>query len=187
MEKLNWIKILEIACRWYVFIFLNLYGLGKISGGQFYRRGQLPEEVANTTLAQANAFEIAWSFMGFSFYYILFIGVSQIIGAWLLLWDRTKILGVAILIPIMLNIIVFDIIFLDVKDALVNATIYFLMLLYILYANKGKVMNALAMLTNKELKPQREKIQRIKQVALVLAIMIVIFGVDQFFVNLIRI
>ena len=186
MEKLNWIKIFEVACRWYVFIFLNLYGLGKISGGQFYRRGQLPEEVANTTLAQANAFEIAWSFMGYSFYYILFIGVSQIIGAWLLLWDRTKLLGVAILLPIMVNIIVFDIIFLDVKDALVNATIYFLMLLYILYANKAKVLHAFTMLTNAETRPPREKIQQLKQLAVIVSLMIVIFGVDQFFVNLIR-
>lgn len=34
--------IVEIAARWYVFLFLNNYGLGKLAGGQFYRRGHLP-------------------------------------------------------------------------------------------------------------------------------------------------
>lgn len=35
-------KVIELAARWYVFVFLNIYGLGKIAGGQFYRRGHLP-------------------------------------------------------------------------------------------------------------------------------------------------
>jgi len=186
VNKLDWNKVLEIVCRWYVFIFLNFYGFGKIMGGQFYRRGQLPEEVAATTIEQASAYDLAWSFMGYSFYYILFVGVSQIIGAWLLLWNRTKMLGVIILFPIMINIIVFDIIFLDVKDALVNATIYLLMLIYILYANKEKVGQAFSVLTHVEIKKQSEKIAILKRCGLVLLIMMVVFGVDQFFVNLIR-
>jgi hypothetical protein len=28
-------RVIELASRWYVFIFLNVYGLGKIAGGQF--------------------------------------------------------------------------------------------------------------------------------------------------------
>ena len=87
-------------------------------GGQFFRRGQLPDVVAQTTLEQASAFEIGWTFMGYSFAYILFVGISQIVGAWLLLWNKTKLLGVTILFPILLNIIVFDLIFLDKKGAL---------------------------------------------------------------------
>jgi len=49
--------------------------------------------------------------MGFSFFYILFIGVSQIIGAWLLMWNKTKLLGVMFLFPIMINILIFDLFF----------------------------------------------------------------------------
>lgn len=186
MNKLNWKNVLEIVCRWYVFIFLNIYGLGKIMGGQFYRKGQLPEEVAKTTLEQASAYELAWSFMGFSFLYILFIGLSQIIGAWLLLWNRTKLLGVAILLPIMINIIVFDILFLDIKDALANAIIYFLMLLYILYFNKVKVTNAFNNLTATTSDKKATNPFKWQRLAAVLCIMALIFGIDQFFVNLIR-
>ncbi len=186
MDKFDWNKIVEIVCRWYVFIFLNFYGIGKIMGGQFYRRGQLPQEIASTTIEQASAYELAWSFMGYSFLYILFVGVSQIVGAWLLLWDRTKLLGVMILFPIMVNIIVFDCIFLEVKDALVNAMLYFFMLVYILFYNREKVVNAFVALTTPLLNIETDKKQVLKRIGVVLLIMVVVFGMDQFFVNLIR-
>jgi hypothetical protein len=63
------------------FLFLNIYGVGKTAGGQFYRRGRLPEDVANTVLSEAAAFDLAWTFMGYSFAYILFVGVAGVLGA----------------------------------------------------------------------------------------------------------
>ncbi len=187
MNTFNWKLLLEIVCRWYVFIFLNFYGFGKIMGGQFYRRGQLPIDVANTTIQQASAYDLAWSFMGYSYAYILFIGITQIFGAWMLLWNRTKLIGVLILMPIMVNIIVFDMIFLDVKDALVNASIYFSMLVYIMYANKEKVVNAIKLFTSPHHGTTTLKKEQIfKRICLILLIMGIVFGIDQFFVNLIR-
>jgi len=186
MNYVNWKKILELSSRWYVFFFLNFYGIGKIMGGQFYRKGQLPLEVANTTIGQASAYDLAWSFMGYSFSYILFIGISQIIGAWLLLWDKTKIIGVIILFPIMVNIIVFDIIFLDVKDALVNAILYFLMLVYILYYNKSKVLAALSELTSTSPFQIPKSTSKIVRVTTALVVMVLIFGIDQLLVTLVR-
>lgn len=70
------------------------------------------------------------------------------IGALLLLTERTKLLGVAILLPILVNIVVFDIIFLDEPAALGNAILYLLMLLYLLYLNSTKVVEAFQALTN---------------------------------------
>ena len=186
MNKLDWGKMFEVVCRSYVFIFLNFYGIGKIMGGQFYRKGQLPAEVAQTTIEQASAYDLAWSFMGYSFVYILFVGISQIIGAWLLIWNRTKILGVMILFPIMVNIIVFDIIFLDVRDALANAIIYFLMLNYILFFNKEKVIKAFQALTKIDSNKPTEKNKNLVRIGLLGVMMLFIFGIDQFFVNLIR-
>lgn len=37
-------------------------------------------------------FELAWTFMGRSFGYILFIGLAEIIGAFLLLFNKTKLI-----------------------------------------------------------------------------------------------
>ena len=141
-------KLSELVLRQCVFIILNIYAVSKIFGGQFYMNGKLPAEVANTTLGDASGFALAWTFMGHSYLYILFVGLSQLAGAWMLLWNKTKVLGVAILIPIMINIILFDLIFLDVYPALANAIIVFSMLLMILYLNKEKVEEAFKELTN---------------------------------------
>ena len=51
---------LEIAFRWYVFFFMSNYGLGKILGGQFYRQGQIPAEVAKTPIIDVSSYELAW-------------------------------------------------------------------------------------------------------------------------------
>jgi len=142
MKKNNPKKIFELVLRQCVFIILNIYAISKIFGGQFYMKGKLPAEIANTTLGEASGFSLAWTFMGHSYFYILFVGITQIVGAWFLLWNKTKLLGVLILIPIMVNIILFDIIFLDVYPALANAIIVFLMLLLILFFNKEIIIAA---------------------------------------------
>ncbi|MEK6154693.1 hypothetical protein WIW50_15600 [Flavobacteriaceae bacterium 3-367] len=182
-------RIYELVCRLYVFGFLNFYGIGKIMGGQFYRRGRLPEDVAAITLENASAFNIAWTFMGYSYGYILFVGILQIIGAWFLLLNKTKIIGVFILLPIMVNIIVFDIIFLESKGALANAMLYFLLLNLILYFNKEKIQKAFAILTNK-IKINNNQISSLtsktKRVLVIAGIMTLLFVVDQLLVNLFR-
>ncbi|MEM8907278.1 MAG: hypothetical protein AAGD05_05475, partial [Bacteroidota bacterium] len=145
--KKDYAAYLELAARCHVFLLLNTYGLGKVMGGQFYRRGQLPEEIAQQTLAEVGGFDLAWTFMGYSYTYILFIGVSQIIGAWCLLWERTKFLGMAILIPILLNIIVFDLIFFEKYGALASAVNYLLLLLLVLYLNREQTLAILQKMT----------------------------------------
>ncbi len=187
ISKKNKNIFFEYVSRWYVFIFLNFYGLGKIMGGQFHRRGNLPEEVKTLTLENADAFNLAWTFMGYSYGYILFVGVLQIKGAWMLLWNKTKILGVLILIPIMVNIIVFDIFFLDSKKALVNATIYFLLLNLILYFNKTEVIKVLKILAfkNERLNSIGKFKLSLVNILIILGIMALLFVLDQSLVTLV--
>ena len=99
--------------------------------------------MAIQTLADVSAFDLAWSFMGYSQAYIAFVGISQIIEAFLLLFNRTKFLGIIILIPILLNIIVFDIIFLPDYGVLSISILYFTLLLIVIYLNKIKFLEAL--------------------------------------------
>ncbi len=183
MKKLIRSNTFEQVCRIYVFGFLNIYGWGKMLGGQFYRRGQLPEEVASTTLADASAFDLAWTFMGYSQFYILFVGVLQIIGAWMLLWNRTKIWGTLILLPIMTNIVAFDIVFLNTKGALVNATIYLIMLLFILYHNRNQVRSALRITSDYKGFIVNFKSGWWLQVLVILVLMVLIFIVDHTLVS----
>lgn len=175
---------IELGARWYVFVFLNIYGFGKIAGGQFYRQGRLPTDVAQTMLGQAGGFELAWTFMGYSFAYILFIGLTEVVGAWLLLWERTKLFGVAVLLPVMINILVFDVIFLDRYGALASATIYTLLLFVILACNAERVRNAFRALMP-EMAPGKMPLQKRAKLALIAAAgMAVLFAFDQMLVNL---
>lgn len=184
MKKLNIREILEFVCRIYVFAFLCVYGIGKIMGGQFYTPNRIPEEVALTPLGQAENFDLAWTFMGRSFGYILFIGISQIIGACLLLFNRTKLIGVAILIPILLNIIVFDIFFLDSYGALSNAIIYFCMLLLVLFFNKDKIVTVFKTLIAFSSREKQPLKYRLYKTGFALVIFVFVFLLDQVLVNL---
>lgn len=179
-----WRRAIELAARWYVFIFLNVYGTGKIHGGQFYLHGHLPPDVAHMTLGEAGPFELAWTFMGYSFAYILFIGVAEIAGACLLLWDGTKLLGIAILLPVMINILVFDVIFLDKYGALASATIYTTLLFVILALNAEKVKQSFQALI-RTAHSQRETLRiRAKVGFTALALMGILFAFDHALVNL---
>ena len=170
-------KLFELVLRQCAFIILNIYAASKIFGGQFYMNGKLPAEVASTTLGDASSFALAWTFMGHSYLYILFVGLSQLLGAWMLLWNKTKLLGVAILIPIMINIILFDLIFLDVYPALANAIIVFSMLLMILFFNKEKVAEAFLQLTSF---PESEVLlkRRLITFGVTILVMVLIFTFD---------
>ena len=56
MRKIDFKKIFEIVLRQCVFIILNIYALSKIFGGQFYMKGKLPLEVAETTIGEQVVF-----------------------------------------------------------------------------------------------------------------------------------
>jgi hypothetical protein len=174
-------QVLELGARWYVFLFLNVYGFAKLLNGQFYRRGHLPPEVAQMTLANAGAFELAWTFMGYSKAYMVFIGLTEILGAWLLLWNRTKLLGVAVLLPVMVNVIVFDVIFFrnDEYGALASASIYTILLFAILACNRDRVTKAFESLTQGQATPLTRKL-----VLIVLVCMALCFALDQALVTL---
>lgn len=141
------IRFIELTLRIYVWIMVSVYGAGKIAGGQFYRAGNLPENVAQTTLANASGFDLTWTFFGYSFGYILFIGSSQLIGGFLLLFERTKLLGVAILVPVLLNIIVVDFFYSISNGAMMSAIFYFTALMVIAFINREKITAVLRLLT----------------------------------------
>jgi len=178
MNKSNLKETFELVLRQCVFIILNIYALSKLLGGQFYMNGKLPAEIANTTLGEASGFSLAWTFMGHSYFYILFVGLTQLVGAWFLLWNKTKLIGVLMLIPIMVNIILFDIIFLDVYPALANAVIVFLMLLLILFFNKEIIIAAYQRLISS---PKNFKVplkRKLLTIGITIIVIVLIFSFD---------
>ncbi len=183
LKRFDYKEILELVCRLYVFFFLAVYGIGKVLGAQFYRPGGIPEEIALMPISQVPDFDLAWVFMGRSFGYMLFIGLAEIIGAGLLLFNKTKLIGTLVLIPIMVNVVVFDIFFLNEYGALAGATIYLIMLLVILVLNKEKMTAVVKdLLTNKSPLQISSKDKVLKYV-IVLVIIGLIFIGDQMIVR----
>ena len=180
MNKSNYKVTFELVLRQCVFIILNIYALSKLLGGQFYMKGKLPAKIANTTLGEASGFSLAWTFMGHSYFYIMFVGIAQLIGAWFLLWNKTKLIGVLILLPIMVNIIVFDIIFLDVYPALANAIIVLLMLFLILFFNREIVKDTVIKLTNFQSKSSVSIKKRLITFGITILFIVLIFSFDSF-------
>ena len=178
-------RALELGSRIYVFLLLSSYGLGKIIGQQFYRKGELPEKVASKTLAEAGSFDLAWTFMGYSNTYIIIVGGLQLIGAFCLLFNRTKLMGIMILLPILLNIIVFDAIFFDDGNygALFSAILYFLLLILVLCLNKNTVGNIIKLLFKSDEK-FKIKFRDVKLILVSIAVIGMFLIIDQLLVTI---
>ncbi|MBL7827174.1 MAG: hypothetical protein JNJ57_11115 [Saprospiraceae bacterium] len=181
---INWKRIVELTARWYVFAMLNLYAIGKITGGQFYRKGHLPEAITQKTVDQLSGFELAWTFFGYSKFYIVFIGLAQLIGAVMLLWDRTKLLGAVLLLGILLNIIVVDFEF-GVGDAIVSAIFYFSLLLLIVGLNWKQVQTVWAQLTQKATRPYIPSRAKMIQFAISLGLLVIVFFLETLFLKMV--
>lgn len=165
--------ILELTCRIYVWSKIWVYGIGKIVGGQFHRAGNIPKEIAKTPIAEVGSFDLAWTFFGFSTGYIWFIGLSQVVGGAFLLFNKTKIIGVGILIPILINIIVVDFFFKISAGAMLSAILYLLMCCYILYYNKKQLIEAVKKIMETIKISRPKKIQWIGYAIVVIAILLI--------------
>ncbi|RRB00969.1 hypothetical protein [Larkinella rosea] len=176
---------LELAARFYVFLILNLYGWAKMAGNQFFRPGHFPEKAAQIPLAEASGFELAWAFFGHSTSYILVIGLSQVIGAWLLLWDKTKLIGIAILLPVLLNIVIVDICFEVAFGAMLIALTCLLLLLLVLALNQSTVRALFALLWQKPVSEKMVVRERVKTIVIALVLAVLIFILENVLLQLI--
>ena|SRR6056297_1327488 len=183
MKKYNYKEILELVCRLYVFFFLTAYGLGKVIGAQFYTPDLIPSEIETMTITQISDFDLAWVFMGRSYGYMLFIGLAEVIGALLLLFNKTKLIGTLILIPIMVNVIVFDIFFLDEYGALASAIIYLMMLLAILWINKDKTLEVIKTLMHQSASSKISFKDKLVKYTYILLVIAVVFVFNQLLIN----
>jgi|GEM_PF-5044162 len=132
---------LELACRYYLCAVLIRYGWAKILN-PFHGSGQLPEYLAGHTTGQPADLELAWLFSGHVYLYIFSMGLMQVTGALLLLFNRTKLIGMAILLLVLLNMLVVEDCFGTSLGALFSACLYLCLLLALIFMNREQVKNA---------------------------------------------
>ncbi len=88
----------------YLAFWISTYGAAKILGTQF----QPPHYVLDTPIGELNGFWLTWTYYGFSHSMALILGWTQIAGCLLILFRVTRLLGIFILIPVMVNIDLID-------------------------------------------------------------------------------
>lgn len=99
-EKLNyWFLALT---RYYLGYFMIYYGLFKIMPIQF---GEIAFWRMLQPYGESSPMGLAWTFLGYSKGYNLFMGLSEFIGGILLFHKRTRLLGGLILLPVTTNIV----------------------------------------------------------------------------------
>ena len=140
------IKILENAFSYVVVLAMLIYGFGKIV--QFNGAASTPLRVSEMT-----GMQLMWAFYGYSKTFVYIIGALEVIGGILLFFYRTRIIGCLFVSTILINIILQDIFYEVNKGALRAAIFYQVLVVLILYFNRGKLVATWKLLTQKLDKP----------------------------------
>lgn len=127
--------LIDNVIRIYLSISLFGYSIAKILNVQFSnnRDFYLSKRVADLT-----GKDLVWVFYGYSREYEFCIGIIQLFSVILLFFDRTKILGMLILIPLFLNIFLIDLFY--SVHALYIVEYYFLLLIILILINQAEII-----------------------------------------------
>jgi hypothetical protein len=90
--------------RYGVAAILLVYGFAKLNGSQV----TILDSELDKPMGQVSGFWLTWYYFGYSKFYGSFIAFGQIVGALLLLFRKTTLLGACCLLPIVINIVLVD-------------------------------------------------------------------------------
>lgn len=114
--------------RYWLAFSISVYGFAKIFQTQF-----APSIVRNDSLiGTMSGFQLTWNYFSYSYPLAVIIGMGQIIGSALLLFRKTTLLGLVVLMPILINIVLINIFYGVTFGAFANSVIYSLALLHLL-------------------------------------------------------
>ena len=133
LTKKDKIEIFENAISWIVVIAMLIYGGGKLI--QFDGAVEIDK-----TISEMTGMELMWAFYGYSKSFAITLGVFELIGGFLILIKRTRIIGCLFTSTILMNVILQDIYFGVHLGALKAAILYQLLILIILLLNKEKLI-----------------------------------------------
>lgn len=95
----------QTVLRTFLCVAMLLYGLAKVFKGQF---ADPSLELLIQTVGEMSPMGLAWTFMGHSMFYNIFIGSLEITGGLLLLNRKTVALGSVLVIGIMINVVIMN-------------------------------------------------------------------------------
>ena len=127
---------------------LYRYGWSKLTEGQF----GVDEKTMNMALKDIDLFRVSW-YLANHQPFKSFIGISQIVCALLLTFNRTVIMGAFVSIPIWLNILMWDLTFMEGMTVAFTFRLsyYIILTTLIIYQQKSKVLPALIYVTEQNM------------------------------------
>ncbi|GAB3755931.1 hypothetical protein [Spirosoma pomorum] len=126
---------LQGIIRYWLAFSISTYGFAKILKTQF----QTPDFFLDTPLSSLSGMSLTWYYYGYSSPLAVIIGLVQIGGAGLLLYRRTTLLGVLILLPVMVNIVLINLFYHIAAGAFFNSVVYSLALVFFLFLNRDRL------------------------------------------------
>ncbi|MFD2933008.1 hypothetical protein [Spirosoma flavum] len=128
-------KPLQIIVAFYVAYSITGYGAAKILKTQF----QPPNYVLETPIKDLSGFWLTWTYYGYSQTMAYILGWTQIVGCILLLFRYTRLIGVFVLLPVMVNIDLIDHFYEISPLAYYNALQYTFLLFFLLALDYDKL------------------------------------------------
>jgi len=122
--------------RYWLAFEICAYGFAKILKTQFgvsYNRDDMP-------VGQLSGFELTWNYFAHSYAFAVIIASFQIGGSILLLFRRTALLGAAILLPVMVNIVLINFFYDIDPGAFMNSVLFSLGLLFLLLLQRSALV-----------------------------------------------
>ena len=124
IQKLQ--PIIHLISRYFLATIMLMYAITKIMGTQF----SSPPSIHDKAVNQLSGFELTWLFYGYSFWYGMFIALSQITAAFLLFFKKTTRIGIVLYLSIMINIVMIDFAY-NIKGAKGMALILTIIAMYV--------------------------------------------------------
>jgi len=121
-KYLDWLRYLSA-------FLLFTYALSKMLGRQF----TLPPEVALRPAGSLSGYQLAWLYYGHSHAYALILGLIQLGGGALLLFRKTALLGAALMLLVMTNIVMINVFFHIAWGAMGTSAFIFASMLAVLW------------------------------------------------------
>lgn len=151
------------------------YGFGKIV--QF-------KGAANTNLSisEMTGMQIMWAFYGYSKPFVYTLGALEAIGGVLLFYKRTRLIGCMMVSTILINIIIQDIFYNVNFGALKAAILYQILILFIFYFNRDRMVQSWKILTQK--KEQKETMKNNAAILLISGILFVLLRIAEYYITL---
>jgi hypothetical protein len=129
-------KYVYTAARFFASFLLLVYGFAKLNGSQF----TILASELDKPMGQVSGFWLTWYYFGYSPIYGNFIALVQVLGAILLTFRKTTLLGTCILLPLTTNIILIDVFYSIDPGALTVAVLIEAALILILSFHKAELV-----------------------------------------------